>query len=158
MGVMAGLMAGATALNMASQISQGMSERQGQYNMATQYEQQAKVERMSASGKIISDDWEAIRSLNRMATNYAAGGFGAGGSEKYVRQESVGQARLHDMYTRYSGKLAASQDVYAATQARYQGDKALSGAIIGAIGTGLSGGMGMYKGLTYGWGSTGGGP
>jgi|SRR5215467_10770936 len=156
MGVMAGLMAGATALNMASQVSQGMSERQGQYNMATQYEQQAKVERTAASGKIISDDWQAIQALNRMSSNYAASGFGAGGSEKYVRQESVAQARLHDMYTRYSGKLAASQDVYAATTARYQGDRALAGSIVGAIGTGIQGGMGMYKGLTYGWGTTGG--
>jgi hypothetical protein len=158
MGVMAGLTVGMAALQMGSQIMGGIQAKQQGENEAIQYEQQAREAHMAASGKIISDDYQAIQVMNRMAAGTAAGGMGSGGSEKYVQRSTAEEARINDMYTRYSGRLAASSDYYAASQARWEGSQKLGSAIIGAIGTGASAGMGTYKGLTYGWGSSGGGP
>jgi len=139
------LLAGSTAMSIGGDISKAFTAKAAGEAEATEYEQQAAIARQSAGTKISSDDYQAINILNRIQSGTAASGFTSSGSARQVTEISGEEARINDMYTRYSGKLTASRDMYAANVARFQGNQAFASGIVGAGMTAVTSGLRGYK-------------
>jgi hypothetical protein len=155
---MLGMMAGTTAISVGSDVLQGFQAKDEGENLATQYNYQAKEETQAASAKIISDDYKVMNVMGRINAGAAASGFTSGGSSKYVMANTVENARINDMYTRYSGRLASSQSRYAGQMASWQGNQQFWGKMFSAASTAMGAGMKGYQGVTTGdWASTMGG-
>jgi hypothetical protein len=118
---------------------QGVQGMQAGNAQAGLYEAQAGLDRQQAGARIAADDYRANALISAGTANAAASGVDPGsGSAKIVSQQNASMAMLNDMYSRYSGELAAHSDMAQAAFARFEGKQKLIGGIGKAVGTALT--------------------
>jgi hypothetical protein len=143
------LIAATTAVSAFGSIAQGMAQKGAADAEAYQQQQQAQLEMQQAGAKISSDDYEAVQTLAKINANTGAAGVTSQGSPGLVATRSAEEQKINDMYTMYSGRMAATRDLYAADVSRYKGQQAETAGFLGAGGSLLEGftkGYRLYKG------------
>lgn len=139
--------AGSTALAAGGSIMGGMQAQSAANIQAEQMQRQAALENQSAGAQISKDDVNAGRAIATGVANAGAAGVTQDTAAPVI-MENASEAKIRDMYTRYSGQLAASGDLYQASLDKYQGKQAMWAGIFGAAknilgGAGKIGGIGM---------------
>jgi hypothetical protein len=123
-----------------------MSQHGAYSAQAIQADQQAQLDVQAAAAKVSANDYGAEETLAKIRSGAgAAGVVSTTGSPALVATRSAEQAKINDMYTMYTGRLASVRDLYAGEVARWQGNQALIGGFMQAGGDLLSG---VTKGLS----------
>ena len=121
-----GPMAGATGALLSPLVPlAGKLGQQTEDAAAAQQQQdlaQARAEEIKAGAQISSDTMNAGRTLSAVAARAGGSGITAGSANPTL-SEDYQAAKIRAAYTRFGGRLAASEDVYAGKLARYQGDQ-----------------------------------
>lgn len=143
MGIEMALMGAMAVTSIASavgNVAQGMSQHGAYTNQAIQSDQQAQLDMQAAMQKVSENDYEANATIAKIRSGAGAAGVDPNtGSAKLVATTSAEQAKISDMYTRYTGRLASVRDLYAGEVARWQGNQALIGGYMKAGGSLLGG-------------------
>jgi hypothetical protein len=124
--------AGGSALAAGGSVVGGMQARSAARVQAQEDTRQAALENQAAGEKISSEDTEANRAIGADVANAGASGVTQSTAMPVVN-ENFAEQRIKDMYSRYTGKLAASSDLYAASLAGYQGKQAMWSGIFGGV-------------------------
>jgi hypothetical protein len=112
------------AVSASMAVMQGIQQHKGAEDQKIEEQQQAKVATFSANQQINQQDYEANQTLARIrASAGAAGVDSSGGSVKVDTDTSANNARLNDIYTKFSGNFASSQELYKGSIAQYQGNQ-----------------------------------
>jgi hypothetical protein len=120
------------AVSAAGSIKGGMDAQKEARYQGEQLTQQASEEKQSAGQQVANQDYRADQVLGRVSANAGAAGVTQEGSVATVKANSESEAATNDMFTRYSGNLAALKDVYAAENLHWQGDQAKAASFVQA--------------------------
>lgn len=120
------------AVSAAGQIKSGMNTATANRYQGEEEVAQASQEKQAAGQQGANQDYAANQVLGRISANAGAAGVTPAGSPSVVATNSESEATTNDMYTRYSGNLAALKDVYAAKELNYQGSQAKVAGFVGA--------------------------
>ena len=122
---------GATSVMGAAGSVVGGFQAQSAANIqAQEARRQAALENQAAGQRISAEDTQANRLIAERVAATGASGTTLSGTRPAL-SEDFAQQRIKDMFTRYSGKLAASSDLYQASLASYEGKQALYKGIFG---------------------------
>jgi hypothetical protein len=146
---------GSAAVSAAGQVKQGLDTKQADLYQGRELTTQGELEKQAAGAKISDQDYAAVQTMGRISANAGAAGVTPGGSVALAKTNSGQEAQINDMYTRYSGNLAAMKDVYAARQLKFQGGQAAMSGIVGGATTLTSAITDAYYKYKYGLGSKG---
>jgi hypothetical protein len=138
-------MAGMSA---AGQVMQGQNQAKADLNQGRELSQQASEEKQAAGQEIANEDYKATQTLGRVSANAGAAGVTQEGSVATVKMNSEAEQTTNDMYTKYSGNLAALKDAYAARTLKYEGDQLKVSSAVGAgmtLTQGIINAYGTYK-------------
>ena len=141
-----GAVAASGALSATEAVAGGQYAQEAGHYQAQVLKQQASAEQAAAGAKISAQDIEASREISTVAARAGGSGITAD-SVNPVLTEDYTEAKMRDAYTRYSGKLASSQDLYAATLASQKGAQLNAAGQAGGVQSllGAAGGIGEIE-------------
>lgn len=140
-----------SAMQAAGGVLQGQNQAKADLNQGRELTQQASEEKQAAGQEIANEDYKATQVLGRVSANAGAAGVTQEGSVNTVKMNSESEQATNDMFTKYSGNLAASKDIYAARILKYEGDQTKVSSAVGAgmtLTQGIINAYGTYKGLS----------
>ena len=145
--------AGSGALAAGSSLIGGSQAKQAALEQGRQDTQEAAVARASAGADVSNQTEDAAHTISKVEAGAGAAGVTAS-SANPILSEDYTQAKIRAAYTRFSGNLASTEDIYAARIAKYQGQQAMWKGIFGAgqavLGTASN--LGSIA-ISKGWGS-----
>jgi hypothetical protein len=158
---------GATAasgiLGAGASVVGGIQAQQAGNVAAEQAAQESKAALEQSGSQIAASETTAARRIGSAVAGAGASGVTAA-SAAPVLDADYAQAKIQSAYERFSGKLASTEDLYQGQLAKYQGNQALIGGIIGAGSSilGAASGLGQIgisggRNLNKGWGNLFGG-
>lgn len=136
------------AMSAGASVMGGTQQQSAANAQAQQYKQQSQLALLSSGSKIGAEDYSANRAIEAGAASRGASGLTAQSSTA-VLNEAASEQKIKDMYTRFSGEYASTQDLYAAKTAKWEGKQAMIGGLFGAAKNLLGGATGI--GQTEGW-------
>jgi hypothetical protein len=151
---MVAVTAASGALSAGGAIAGGMQAKSAATQQGRVDTEEAAVAKMQAGAEISNETENAAKTISKVEAGAGAAGVTAE-SARPVLSEDYTQAKMRAMYTRFNGDLAASQDIYAARIAKYEGQQAMWKGIFGAGQAVLGAASNIGKiGMSKGWGSS----
>ena len=146
--------AAAGAAAAGSSLVGGMQAKTAALQQGRVDTEEASVARMQAGAEISNETENAAHTISKVEAGAGAAGVTAESAQP-VLSEDYTQAKIKAAYTRFSGDLAASQDIYAARIAKYEGGQSMWRGIFGAGQAVLGTVSNIGKiGVSAGWGSS----
>jgi len=140
------LAGGVAGLGTTTSLIQGLAQyNQGQFGkevasrQAEALEIQARQVQQQAGAQIADQDYKAARILSSMRAATGASGVTEEGSPSTVMAESVDEAKLNDMYTKYAANLQSTNLYYQGQIGKDVAEQGAQAATIGALTTGIGG-------------------
>lgn len=128
-----------TAVAAGGQLLNGMQQAQGYQQQAAFQRRQAVMEGQRGAYEAARTQEQNDRKLASMRGSYLSEGIALEGSPSEVIADSATQASLDEQAIKYGARVRAGNLQFEAQQSRDNAGRAMTGAVIGAVGTAFSG-------------------
>lgn len=122
-----------------AQYQQGQFAKEVASRQSEALESQAQQVQQQAGAEIARQDYQATHIISSMRAATAASGITEEGSPATILAESVDEAQLNDMYTKYAANIQSSNLRYQGVIGKSVAEEQADAATIGAITSGITG-------------------